>query len=1008
MVNSSKSIRYYRQFYTLISIAVIVMMAVLSGSLLLGDSVRGTLVNRVHERLGNAETIITSGTGFLNEEIMQNEVMREATGYLLVEGFVSSGDKLIPVFVWGSDADSISSGNALVNEPLARQLSDDDFVLHLPSHSLVPSGSLFVTKQYSTQMRLHKQGVKTVEQGGNLLLHNEQTLPLNVFVNRQELAELMDLKGKINLIMSPSIISNEDFCNVWSPAYSGIFTEGDNLTSDRIFLPQSIVESLQPQRTCFAYLVNDIYNDVDSVPYSFVTAVDNWKGEKLAGNEMVLSDYASERMKARVGDTLKMDYFIAKGMKSLDTRTRSFVVKAIVPLQEIQQDTLLMTEYPGLSNVEKCTDWDSDLPINMSRIAKEDEDFWYAYKQTPKALVSYDAVKSDWSMPFGVATALQIKDASEAVKHITPKQMGVLISHPHEEALYLAQNGTDFSSLFLALGFFIILSGILLMQNPLLEMLEKRRGEVELYRTLGFAPQRIYMILSWEIGRVVLCASPIGVLAGILYSGITLFLLGNVWSGATHTEGFALHVSMLTLLIGWIVGMVICGLTVWLALRSFMKGDEIHAQKQKTRSYALTLYISIALAITTVAAFLYNIMLAHSIIIFVCCGLLWLISSGLFLLAYICKSAMTTNIFSHRSMMWKSLESRRSQNLLAFWSLSVGVFTVFSVGLNRPDFSHSTEDASITGGFDLWCECRVPVEYDMNNADVRKKLSVSYLDDNVRFMHILQHTQDEASCLNLNKVVTPTVLGVDLDELKNCFYIETDVLVQSNADVVPVLIDSESLTWSLMKSVGDTLTYESSEGEPVRLLIAGTYPTGIFHGNALMDKAQFGKIWKEETGSRILLIKTGNEKLEETKELLETAMSEYGLRITTTTERIELFFTVTDTYLAIFLTLGGLGLLLGVFCLVIVVRKNLASRKEEINTLLALGYPMEQIRQMLVKENLVVPLFAIVMGSVGSVISISANVAGAGFATILTAIVFLVALLVLVNKGIIRIIQNNI
>lgn len=984
------------------------MMAVLSGSLLLGDSVRGTLVDRVHERLGNAETIITSGTGFLNEEIMQNEVMREATGYLLVEGFVSSGDKLIPVFVWGSDADSIEHGNAIVNEPLARQLSNDDFVLHLPSHSLVPSGSLFVTKQYSTQMRLHQQGVKTVEQGGNLLLHNEQTLPLNVFVNRQELAELMDLKGKINLVMSPSGISEDEFSRVWSPAYSGIFTEGDNLTSDRIFLPQSIVESLQPQRTCFAYLVNDIYNDVDSVPYSFVTAIDNWKGEKLAGNEMVLSDYASERMKARVGDTLKMDYFIAKGMKSLDTRTRSFVVKAIVPLQEIQQDTLLMTEYPGLSNVEKCTDWDSDLPINMSRIAKEDEDFWYAYKQTPKALVSYDAVKSDWSMPFGVATALQVKDASEAVMQITPKQMGVLISHPTEDALYLAQNGTDFSSLFLALGFFIILSGILLMQNPLLEMLEKRKGEVELYRTLGFSPRRIYTMLAKEIGRVVLCASPIGVLAGILYSGITLFLLGNVWSGATHTEGFALHVNVLTLLIGWIVGMVICALTVWLALRSFMKGNEIHTQKQKPRSYALALYTSVALAITTVAAFIYNIILAHSIIIFVCCGLLWLIASGLFLLAYIRKSAMPTNIFSHRSMMWKSLESRRSQNLLAFWSLSVGVFTVFSVGLNRPDFSHSTEDASVTGEFDLWCECRVPVEYDMNNSDVRKKLSVSDLDDNVRFMQIQQHTQDEASCLNLNKVVKPTVLGVDLNELKNCFNIETDVLVQSYADVVPVLIDSESLTWSLMKSVGDTLTYESSEGEPVRLLIAGTYPTGIFHGNALMDRIQFGKIWKEETGSRIMLIKTGEEKLEETRELLETAMSEYGLRISTTTERIELFFTVTDTYLAIFLTLGGLGLLLGVFCLVIVVRKNLASRKEEINTLLALGYPMEQIRQMLIKENLVVPLFAIVMGSVGSVISISANVAGAGFATILTAIVFLVALLVLVNKGIIRIIQNNI
>ena len=128
--------RFYQQYYKLIAFAVVIMMTVLYGSLVLGDSVRGTLVDRVDERLGKAETIITSGTGFLNEEILSSSLFDNSDAYLLSDGFVSNNGKLIPVLVWGSDKDSIPFGEAIINEPLANKLSIEDFVLHLPSHSL--------------------------------------------------------------------------------------------------------------------------------------------------------------------------------------------------------------------------------------------------------------------------------------------------------------------------------------------------------------------------------------------------------------------------------------------------------------------------------------------------------------------------------------------------------------------------------------------------------------------------------------------------------------------------------------------------------------------------------------------------------------------------------------------------------------------------------------------------------------------------------------------------------
>lgn len=558
---------YYRRFYRLVVIAVIIMMAVITGSLLLGDSVRGTLADRVNERLGNTETVITSGTGFMCDEIMDSPILAKAKGYLLVDGFMSVNDKLIPIYIWGSD--EIEYGQSEINEPLAKRASinkdhieGQSIIVHLPSHSLVPSGSLFVTKSYATQMRLEIKGVRDIKHGGNLLLKNEQTLPLNVFVCREELCEMMEIDSKINVILSEERVSEEQIAEMWEPSLSGISLTDTTLTSERIFIQDEIVNNLNPDVIYFSYLVNDIATDRDTVPYSFVTAMTEWNGTSLSDNDIILADYTAKRLNVSKGDQVDMSYFISDDLKSLKTTAKTFVVKDIVPLDDIRKDKLLMTEFPGLSNVETCTDWDSDLPINMDRIKKIDEDYWYDYKQTPKAIVAYDAVIDDWGNSFGTATALKGNwKQDDGASLIDSKSLITTVS-PRESGLYAAKHGTDFSSLFMALGFFIILSAILLIQNPLLEMFALRKDEIDLYRQLGFKAKDIRMLLSREAFSVMLLASPIGIIAGILYSGITLWLLGNVWSGATHTEGFALHIDPLTIIIGWAVGILICAVSL--------------------------------------------------------------------------------------------------------------------------------------------------------------------------------------------------------------------------------------------------------------------------------------------------------------------------------------------------------------------------------------------------------------------------------------------------------------
>jgi putative ABC transport system permease protein len=115
-----------------------------------------------------------------------------------------------------------------------------------------------------------------------------------------------------------------------------------------------------------------------------------------------------------------------------------------------------------------------------------------------------------------------------------------------------------------------------------------------------------------------------------------------------------------------------------------------------------------------------------------------------------------------------------------------------------------------------------------------------------------------------------------------------------------------------------------------------------------------------------MLLKVKEAEKEATKTLLSQALHEYGIRVTTTNDRLKQFNTVTDTYLTIFLTLGSLGLLLGLMSIIIIIRKNLSSRHREIDLYRTLGFTEHKIQQILYKENILLPLYAIITGHISA------------------------------------------
>ncbi|MDR3328942.1 MAG: ABC transporter permease, partial [Prevotellaceae bacterium] len=347
---SAKNVSYFSRSYKLGIVATVIAVAVVVGSITVGDSVRATLLRQVDERLGDIETVVAAQGSFLDEAMLGEPLLRDAQGVLLCNGFISSHGKLVPVTVWGVDGQGIAAGEAKLNPALAeelRQAQGSDVALRLPSTGLVPSGSLFVSKTYTTSLRLSLAGLVEVEDGGNISLKNEQMLPFNLFVNRAELAAAMGLAGKVNLILSPKRIAQADFEAAWRCGFSGLRVRslpGSTvaLTSDRIFLQREATAALMRTNPTasriFSYLANGMEANGKSIPYSFVTAVE---GSALAAGGIILSDYAAERLHAKVGDAVRLTYFTSHDLKTLREDTTTLRVQQVVPLATFLADSTL-------------------------------------------------------------------------------------------------------------------------------------------------------------------------------------------------------------------------------------------------------------------------------------------------------------------------------------------------------------------------------------------------------------------------------------------------------------------------------------------------------------------------------------------------------------------------------------------------------------------------------------------------------------------------------------------
>ena len=496
-----KSFLYFKKQHLAVLAGTIITTAVITGALIVGDSVKLSLTNIVKNRLGNVQYVLQSNDRFVRAKLAEeisNKLNVKSAPVILLQGITSNPENDVRINktqVVGVDSSfwlfsnkkmpNLNTDEAIISENVAEKLNlkvNDELVLRVEKLSVIPINSPFSAEEIpSVSFRLKIKAIADENNLGRFSLKNNQVAPYNVFISREYLSAKLDVNGLVNVVLlseQKNIIPDSDFFNnilsdVWSVKDAGIeINKIDNrnyeITSDRIFIDKqislSILKKIPNAKSILTYLVNSISLNENSTPYSFVTAVsENYSGKELKENEILINDWLSEDLNSKVGDTLNLKYFVIDDRQNLREDSNLFIVKGIIPTKDSLINRSLMPKFPGFATAISCVEWNTNIPIDLKKIRDKDEKYWNEYRGTPKAVISIEAGKKLWENKFGDYTSIRFNDSvfnssinnpsQEILKEINPEDLNLSIVEVKTSGLQSASTGVDFGQLFLSLNY---------------------------------------------------------------------------------------------------------------------------------------------------------------------------------------------------------------------------------------------------------------------------------------------------------------------------------------------------------------------------------------------------------------------------------------------------------------------------------------------------------------------------------------------------------------------------
>ncbi|MEN8202116.1 MAG: ABC transporter permease [Bacteroidota bacterium] len=1098
-MNIARFIRNNLSFYfrknLLLALGVAISGAVLTGALMVGDSVSYSLNRIVEQRLGQITHVLKAGDRYFTQDLSDRLGKRlelPVSSLLLQEGsaVADGGQKrLNHVQVIGVDEDfdlmagvdgifsSLSGDSILISQNLSNRLSlapGDEVLLRIQRASLIPPNAPFVSDAESiVTLRASVKGVVEDENLGKFNLKVSQTAPFNIFISRARLEELMDFKDRINVMLIQAsqdlstdnieAVINEEFSAADAGLELKVIEELQQLevTSKRVFiddiLATPLIEAAWKEagqaagqaEGILTYFVNSLELAGKTTPYSFVSTLPD---ELLDPDGVIVNQWLADDLGAEVGDTLRMSYFIVGPLRELDESSETFVIRSIVSMEGRFGDGKLMPDLPGLSDAGNCRDWDTGVPISLESIRDTDEDYWDEYGGIPKAFVSVSKGKELWQNRFGTYTAFrypagQREQASlesdlvspepdlaspekslvslekslvslekSLMDQIDPAMLGFTLEESRNLGYEAAGSGVDFSQLFGGLSFFLLVAGILLTVLLFLLNLESREGQLQTLVVLGIPIRISRRIMLTESMIVAGVGAFCGLGLAVAYNHLVFIALNGVWKDVVRTDMMQMDVRVPTLITGLLITVAVAFSALYFPLNRKLKKHypEQKGQRRTERMRngsswrRISAWIFIAsglIALVLIGSQLIRLEVVNVAVFFPAGGLL-LVSAIFFFLWLLARTEKASESGISLSLLSrKNARRNQTRSMSIIILFAIGAFLVISTGSNRKDlFANSEDPASGTGGFLYYAESTVPVLRRLNDPAVRYEFG---LEADVEFVQFRKADGDDASCLNLNKIINPRVLGVDPAELRERFAFVTRTQFLDETDpwsslqqelpggLIPAIADETVIKWGLGLKVGDTLHYTNSKGGSMDLLLIGGLAPSIFQGNVLISNERFLEQFPASSGTSVFLVKGETADTAVIGPELARGFRDLGWDMQLSSERLAEFNSVTNAYLSIFMVMGALGLLLGTFGMVVVLSRSIQERKQEIAMLRAVGYSRQKIRKLVVNEYAILLSGGIGTGFITAIIatlpSILSPHTGSSFTSILIWLLILVA-----------------
>ncbi|MFH1074800.1 MAG: ABC transporter permease [Candidatus Firestonebacteria bacterium] len=958
------SLKYYWKAALAISAGTAVAIAALTGSFLVGKSVKNNLRDIAVTRLSNVEAVVQSDGFFTkelayalrknpgSENITQPALILFAAVTEPINGIIVPDVNLLGMegggFKYGIGSEVIppEGREVYLSEILLRELKvkTGDFLVikTRKAGAAAPVETLFGQKELFDNIQSFS--VKVIgaipdKKAGSFNLKSETANPRNIYISLDFLQKELKKKELINTVF----LLKSGSLSYWEERLKEVLSLADlglklNIKKKRITLEsgnftlspgviKAAVQAADRLKSECALTSVYIFNNVNGAsPYSVVGGL-----EGLGKDEIILSDWMAEDTGSEKGSTLKAEYFELAPDGQYITKSKIFKVKDILKTEALAE----LVEAPfleGMTDSKSISAWKSPFPVDMSRIRNKDEIYWNNYKTVPKALISLETAKSFWPPQYFGVTSIRISDAKKIdiqvfkkvfLKHYDYSDSGFRVLHLREEALKAAQGSTDYSLLFAALSFIIVLSALWLTAFLFRIFLEARGPQAGILLASGFKLNTLFAVYMLEGGLIILLGCLISLPLSVYYAG---FVLGFLKPLLGESSSFKLYLERADILTGLISGSLLSLLSILWGVLMFKKvnirallAKKVFAPGKIAPGPKVKGFISLAL----------------------------------------------------RSVFYSGKRSYFTAVLFA-----AAAFIIIMTALNRPEsFIFNTLDKnSGSGGYNLIAKSSVPVFGSLNTPQGRKKNSFVSFDSpvwkDVVFTGCRQSREgDNISCLNINQPGQPRVLGIpeeiinergfafsSYEKLKPGETPWAGLKAQYKNGALPVYADANSLEWILHKKIGEEILLNGKYSVKVSGALSGS----IFADVLLISEENFIKIYGSNGGYNYFLIRTKEGREEEVLTALRRELGGAGYTVAKTSELLSAFANVQNIYLFTFQILGGLGFLLGTFGIIAVLLQNVYERRQEFALQSALGFKKSLLVRQVMLENgllLVIGLF---------------------------------------------------